>query len=565
MINFVAMKKLYFSIILTFLLLNKLANSDFQQIKFSEEDLTNNEEPRRFSNIMYMGVGYDIYKGNPQGINNNGQLDPGFKGSIFNLTVDGDLTPDHKFILPKGIVGHECISCEMAFSSQKIQSIYDYSRIISRKVGGNIGFNKAFKFSASWSYKKIYNLVEERNRTIIANEANCAIYCLRGQTFSPRIFSEDFLMGVSFLSNDVDDPIYLEFIDSFGTHYINSMTLGSDFASFAEFNWYSWKEINDEKIDISVASSIVSKISGGIDITDSDQKKLAESFRNRSENVYTHSVGSPLPKSGRVEDWIPMASQNPMPQQYDLKETSDLLISRYFPNDNDINLKKENLKINIEKYCQELKKQGIVKFCSENEMPKEPITVMDVFECPESNNIGNVNGCVGQLSSSPKCRNVVDSWFSFKTEYQGGYPSYNLNGHHNYRLGSIEKCYHKSIFSNSKIYYCPSCSNCSGKTSCIDQITFKDECYNNNEVQKCQVFDIENSNVYKCPFFPYSTHGSFDHQDLNGSWERQKTTCLGQYSNLDECFIYRISDSKILMSFDCELVNKKSLNISDGF
>ena len=55
-------------------------------------------EPRRLPNVGYLGVGYDIYRGNPREI---GNIDPGFRlEPIFNLTLDGDTTPDSKYILP---------------------------------------------------------------------------------------------------------------------------------------------------------------------------------------------------------------------------------------------------------------------------------------------------------------------------------------------------------------------------------------------------------------------------------------------------------------------------------
>jgi len=61
-----------------------------------------------------------------------------------------------------------------------------------------------------------------------------------------------------------------------------------------------------------------------------------------------------------------------MPQAYELNNVYDLLDSRYFPDDKDIDLKRKNLKEAIDKYCFQLKNQGLVISCSEEDEPQVP-------------------------------------------------------------------------------------------------------------------------------------------------------------------------------------------------
>ena len=88
------------------------------------------------------------------------------------------------------------------------------------------------------------------------NGANCTLYCMTGQTFLPRELSNNFRIAVSLLTDNSDDFIYSEFIDAFGTHYIHSMKMGSNFEVLTEFTKSSWEEMNSREIDVASSASI---------------------------------------------------------------------------------------------------------------------------------------------------------------------------------------------------------------------------------------------------------------------------------------------------------------------
>jgi hypothetical protein len=152
-------------------------------------------KPERLPNVGYLSAGYDIYKGNPREI---GSIDPGFRlEPVFNLTLDGGTTPDGRYILPKGVVAEQCISCIIDFDTNYVKTVYDYRKELDKSVSGDVsGFWG--KFSASRSYKEVYEATKEQERKYTMNEANCALYCMTGLTFLPRELSDDFKKELSY-------------------------------------------------------------------------------------------------------------------------------------------------------------------------------------------------------------------------------------------------------------------------------------------------------------------------------------------------------------------------------
>ena len=71
-------------------------------------------------NIEYLLSGYDIYFGNPA--STFGQIDPGFRDSIFIEVYKGSTTPDSLFDIPEGLsFGFSNNTCQIDFESKIIQ------------------------------------------------------------------------------------------------------------------------------------------------------------------------------------------------------------------------------------------------------------------------------------------------------------------------------------------------------------------------------------------------------------------------------------------------------------
>jgi len=134
------------------------------------------------------------------------------------------------------------------------------------------------------------------------NEANCALYCMTGLTFLPRELSDDFKVGVGLLTGNSNDPVYHEFINAFGTHYIHSMKMGSNFGTLTEFTKSAWEEMHSQGIDVSAAASTSALIKAGVEVKDSEKLKQVEKFESYSEKSNIHSTGASLPVSGKISD-----------------------------------------------------------------------------------------------------------------------------------------------------------------------------------------------------------------------------------------------------------------------
>ena len=90
-------------------------------------------------NIEYLFSGYDIYFGNPA--STFGQIDPGFRDSIFIEVYKGSTTPDSLFVIPDGLsFGFSNETCEIDFQSKIIQGPLSYYDVLREKVSGISSF-----------------------------------------------------------------------------------------------------------------------------------------------------------------------------------------------------------------------------------------------------------------------------------------------------------------------------------------------------------------------------------------------------------------------------------------
>src|SRR6202012_2266840 len=113
--------------------------------------------------------------------------------------------------------------------------------------------------------KEIFESIRRDSAKHTMNEASCTLYCMTGLTFLPRQLSEDFRTAVDMMSDDVNDSIYQEVVTVFGTHYIYSMKMGSNFGVFSQFSDNSWEEMKNTGLDISAAASFNALIKAGVD------------------------------------------------------------------------------------------------------------------------------------------------------------------------------------------------------------------------------------------------------------------------------------------------------------
>ena len=96
---------------------------------------------------MYLGLGYNIYKGNPLG----DRIDPGFRSQLFAFSYDGgQTTDDNRYLIPDNVEHHGAVTCSYQATTKSIEDTITYQKSLfdsaSISGGGSAGL-----FSASFS------------------------------------------------------------------------------------------------------------------------------------------------------------------------------------------------------------------------------------------------------------------------------------------------------------------------------------------------------------------------------------------------------------------------------
>ena len=179
-------------------------------------------------NIGYLFRGYNILKGNPLAPGKS--FDPGFRQMIFDATYERDrYTADRRYKIPDNVDITRKKACKSEFSSETVMTLSDYQNSLMAKASvegsGRIKVVKA-AFSASTEYNRVRQTIESNTKSIIKSEACCTVYEGLMNTGTPPRLSENFIASVRALLETRD---YGDFLDSFGTHFIESVDMGARF------------------------------------------------------------------------------------------------------------------------------------------------------------------------------------------------------------------------------------------------------------------------------------------------------------------------------------------------
>ena len=101
-------------------------------------------EDMPFPGIGYLGIGYDILKGNPGG-NSNSLIDPGFRGSVIALKWVQDSrynARDMQRLEPLQSTGTPVVACQHATTATQISSMDDYSHSLETGEDQCVGAGK---------------------------------------------------------------------------------------------------------------------------------------------------------------------------------------------------------------------------------------------------------------------------------------------------------------------------------------------------------------------------------------------------------------------------------------
>ena len=317
-----------------------------------------------FPNIDYAFAGYDVVKGYPLAT----ARDPGFMRAIFKADyVNGKSNGDCRYLLPKGIMAVPDVSCDVSFKSDIVKSKADFHKSLSASAnikGGGFGF----EFSASASYQKSSSDMSSGEYVYIISRAQCTSYFSRIDFENPPPFNDGFLAAARALTaSDSSSQDVLNFIDAYGTHFVDEVTFGSSYTQEHKMSSETFSEKNDEKFSVEVQAgySGAFSVGGGFSL-DSEQQQAASNFAKSVETT-TVTVGSAPPSNGDAMTWASVSKENPVPIKYSLRPIADLFTAKFHTNsDLDLSAIRRKLQNAPQKSCEALKSQGERVSCEDS-------------------------------------------------------------------------------------------------------------------------------------------------------------------------------------------------------
>ncbi|XP_072033848.1 uncharacterized protein [Amphiura filiformis] len=188
--------------------------------------------------VTFLGVGYNILIGNPEGGDvNTGGVDPGLLTTrkIFKLTYDeNNLSNDLKYHVPDEVVFAPRESCV----NTKTQEVFFGTKSYQEKVGVDIseslrigGIFTGFKFSLSTRYQEVQSGIETSRYVFYEEKTVCnkgqARYRTELALHQQYPLDDGFVADACRLTSAYDEDLYMYFLEDWGTHIVSEVDVGT--------------------------------------------------------------------------------------------------------------------------------------------------------------------------------------------------------------------------------------------------------------------------------------------------------------------------------------------------
>ena len=309
------------------------------------------DSPPKYPNIGYLGSCYDIFNGNPETTKG---LDPGLKSlGIFQFTYNRGLTTaDGRYSIPDGTTVNDAQSCSFSFFSDITKNTGSYMDSIKIYVDASFkGWGASF--SASTDYQDMEKSTQSGETVFVSSQARCEAY---GASINDAEFTDNFINTVSYLPvvlNSSTREIYISFIQEYGTHVLTSLMMGGRYGVRSEFKTSNYSSLASSGINVKASAGYSGLVHVGGSLDTDVKKEAAEKFNNLRSSFKIYQVGGdpPVDVNGTAFEWAQTVKKYPLPLSYSLKEIYKYFTSRYFPNDANIDRKRENLRNMTGEYC----------------------------------------------------------------------------------------------------------------------------------------------------------------------------------------------------------------------
>eukprot|EP00347_Sterkiella_histriomuscorum_P003284 403364875 len=326
-------------------------------------DLIANAGDLTFPNIDYLAAGYNIFLGDPRSPHG---IDPGFTNNFLFDFENQTLNGDKKYSIPHGVTVLSEFSCEASYSSQVSTSASEYQSSMKQTMGMSVevsamgGMGKG-AFTGSQSFSSSLDVMQNQNSVIITSDSTCTAYTAGVQEFNFPPQSKNLKTAVSLLSDVYEEEPYWRLIDSFGTHYIKDISMGSRFGYIYTMTYYSYQSIASQSSDQSFSVSVgvdagIVAVSASVNYDTSQSSTQKTSISNQMTSTTQYSIGAKPPLNGDVSAWMQQNFTNPMPAIYNIQPI-DHLIEFYYNSTRPQVV--QNVKRALQSYCVHL---GIIGY-----------------------------------------------------------------------------------------------------------------------------------------------------------------------------------------------------------
>ncbi|XP_033119821.1 uncharacterized protein LOC117119117 isoform X2 [Anneissia japonica] len=194
--------------------------------------------------IFFIGSGYNILDGNPQGSKDYGGADPGLLSTrnVFDFHFDEDnLSDDGKYTIPDEMTVSVNKSCTNTTRQQAVSGGWEYQKGLKYNLGQR-RFNESdinvtmeilfigLEFTASLGFEFIVEGTRDLEYVYYAESNECSLakasLKLDEVKSSKYFLSRSFVINACSLPKLYDQQTYFDFIDLWGTHVVVEVELG---------------------------------------------------------------------------------------------------------------------------------------------------------------------------------------------------------------------------------------------------------------------------------------------------------------------------------------------------
>ncbi|XP_033103733.1 uncharacterized protein LOC117106479 [Anneissia japonica] len=188
--------------------------------------------------VDYIGIGYNVLDGNPDGDGSTtGCVDPGLLTlkRVFAYTYDeGKVSSDLKYIVPDQIVYTPRSSCARTLEQNMFWGTKSYQQKLKSDTTWSVSAADKFlgyEFSKSNSYEEMYASINAYKYVYYEDRTVCnlgrARYANELYVYDKYSLSKDFIQAACKLPVNYDSKIFMQFLDTWGTHVILQAELGT--------------------------------------------------------------------------------------------------------------------------------------------------------------------------------------------------------------------------------------------------------------------------------------------------------------------------------------------------